>query len=236
VRNAVIAALAAFYNPAASQAEIKSLSSEKNPDIQAQAIRGLANYAKPEVRDLLLPLLQSHSYRNSLADAAIAAMRVQDDPSYLAPVRQTLEQRRDDFTSRGFANGLDTVAFLARDEEKKDEARQFLSTYVNDKNSVIRLGAIRALGTLQDPRALPVLQTFANASPETPEQPAAAAAMQAIRAARRPADNLRELRDTVLDLQKQNRQLRKDLDALQTKLQAKPAPRSTTKPQSTVKP
>jgi hypothetical protein len=60
--------------------------------------------------------------------------------------------------------------------------------------------------------------------------------MQAIRAARRPADNLRELRDTVLDLQKQNRQLRKDLDALQTKLQAKPAPRSTTKPQSTVKP
>jgi len=236
VRNAVIAALAAFYNPAACQAEMKSLATEKNPAIQAQDIKGLANYAKPEVRDLLLPLLQSHSYRNSLADAAIAAMRVQDDISYLVPVRQALEQRRGDFTSRGFASGLDTVAFLARNEEKKDDARQFLSGFVNDKNSVIRQGAIRALGTLEDPRAMPVLQTFADAGKETPERQAAAAAMQALRAARRPADNLKELRDTVLDLQKEIRQLRQDLDTLQNKLQAKPAPRSSAKPAPTARP
>jgi aminopeptidase N len=232
VRNAVSAALAGFYNPAACQAEIKSLSSEKNPGIKAQDIKGLANYAKPEVHALLLPLLNSHSYRNSLADAAIAAMRVQDDASYLAPIRQTLEQRRDDFTSRGFVNGLDTVAFLARDEEKKDDVRQFLASYVNDKNNVIRTGAIKSLGTLQDPRAMALLQTFANAVKETPEEQAAAAALVAIRAARHPADNLQELRDTVLDLQKENRQLRKDLDALQKKLEAKPAARSSSKPAS----
>ncbi len=236
VRNAVIAALAAFYNPAACQAEIKSLAAEKNPAIQAQDIRGLANYAQPEVRDRLLPLLQSHSYRNSLADAAIAAMRVQDDISYLAPIRQTLEQRRDDFTSLGFTSGLDTVAFLARDEEKKEPVRQFLSGYVNDKNSVIRLGAIWALGVLGDPRALPVLQTFAEAGKQTHEEQTAAAAMQAIRAARRPVDNLRELRDTVLDAQKEIRQLRKDLDTLKSKLEAKPAPRSTAKPAPTARP
>jgi aminopeptidase N len=224
-RNAVAAAIAGFYNHAAYQEEVKALAVEKNPEIEAQDIKGLANYDKPEVRKILLPLLQSHSYRNSLADAAIAAMRVQDDISYLAPIRQTLEERRDDFTSRGFANGLDAVAYLARDEEKKEAVRQFLSNYVNDKNSVIRLGAIKALGVLEDPRAVPVLETFANAGKNTPDQQAAAEALQAIRAARHPADNLKELRDTVLDLQKQNRQLRKDFDTLQKKLEAKPAAR-----------
>jgi aminopeptidase N len=229
VRNAVCAALADFYNPAACQAEIQSLANEKNPGIEAHDIKGLANYATPEVRALLLPLLNSHSYRNSLTDAAIAAMRVQDDISYLAPIRQRLEQHRDDFTTRGFVNGLDTVAFLARDEEKKDDVRQFLSGYVNDKNSLIQRGAIKALGTLQDPRAIPVLETFANAGKDTPEQQAAAAALQAIRAARHPADNLQELRQTVLDLQKESRQLRKELDTLQKKLDTKPATRSTSK-------
>jgi aminopeptidase N len=229
VRNAVISALAGFYNPAARDAEIKSLSTEKNPGIEAQAVKGLANYASPQVHALLLPLLDTHSYRNSLADAAIAAMRAQDDVAYVGPIRQTLEQRRGDFTSRGFVSGLDTVAFLDRDAEKKDDVRQFLSSYVNDKNSVIRRGAIKSLGTLQDPKSMPVLETFANAVKDTPEQQAASAALQAIRAARHPADNLQELRDAVLDLQKENRQLRKDFEALQKKIEAKPAGRSSSK-------
>jgi aminopeptidase N len=229
VRNAVTSAVSDFYKPAACQAEIKALSKEKNPSIKAQDIRALGKYPTPEVRALLLPLLNSHSYRNSLADAGIAAMRVQDDISFLAPIRQTLEQRREDFTSRGFANGLDTLAFLARDQEKKDEVRQFLSSYVNDKNNVIQTGAIRSLGTLKDPRAIPILETFANAGKETPGQEAASTALQAIRAERRGADNLKELRDTVQDLQKENRQLRKDFDALQKKLEAQPAARPKSK-------
>jgi len=237
VRNAESAALAAFYNATAFQAESKAIAIEKNPDIQAQHLKGLANYAKPEARDLLLPFLQSHSYRNSLADAAIAAMRVQDDTVFLAPIQQSLEQRRDDFTTRGFTSALDTVAFLDRHEEKKDQVLQFLSSFVNYKNPAIRAGAIKALGTLEDPRAIPLLQTFASASKTIPEQPAAETAIATIRAARRPADNLKELRDTVLDLQKENRQMRKDLDDLQKKLEAKPIPRSSnSKPAPSTRP
>jgi HEAT repeat protein len=187
----------------------------------------LANYDKPEVRALLLPLLNSHSYRNSLADSAIEAMRLQDDVSYLPAIRQALEQHRDDFTTRGVNSALDTIAFLARHEEKKDDLRQFLVNYVNSNNKQIRRGAIRALGELQDPRAIPLLETFANAGKKSPEQAAAATALQTIRAARQPADNLRELRDTVLDLQKENRQLRKDLEALQKKVEAKAGSRSS---------
>ncbi|MGO8698768.1 MAG: HEAT repeat domain-containing protein [Limisphaerales bacterium] len=226
-RRAVAGALAGFYNPAAYDAETKALAAEKNPDIEEEDIRGLANYDKPEVRALLLPLLNSHSYRNSRADSAIAAMRVQDDVSYLPAIRQALDQRRDDFTTGGINTALGAIGFLARHEDQKDDVRQFLVNYVNSNNRQIRRGAIRALGELQDPRAIPLLETFATAGKKNPEQAAAAAALQAIRAARQPADNLKELRDTVLDLQKENRQLRKDLDALQKKVDAKAGSRSS---------
>ena len=226
VRNAEAAGLAAFYSATAFAAEAKALVAEKNPDIQAQHIKGVANYANPEAHDLLLPLLQSHSYRNSLADSAIAGMRAQDDTVYLAPLQQILEQRRDDFMTRGFTTALDTLGYLARHEEKKDAVLQFLSGFVNDKNPMIRASAIKALGTLQDPRAVPLLQTFASAGKTTPEQPVAQAALDAIRAARPAGDNLIELRDTVLDLQKENRQMRQDLDDLRKKLDLRPAPPS----------
>jgi aminopeptidase N len=217
IRLAVISALAAFYNPTARQAEIASLASEKNPDIQAQDLKGLANYPVAEVRDLLLPFLNSQSYRNTLVDAAVSAVRVQDDKSYATPVRQTLERRRDDFTSRTITNCLDTLAFLSRHDTDKGDIRQFLSNYVNDRNIYVRMGALKALGTLGDVAATPILESFANASKETPEQPVATAALHAIYAATNPSDNLQELRATVLQLQKDNRQLRQDLDAIQKK-------------------
>jgi aminopeptidase N len=220
-RRAVAGAISGFYDPAAYEAETNALATEKNPDIEAEEIRGLANYAKPEVHALLLPLLNSHSYRNSLAEAAVEAMRAQEDVTYLPAIRQSLEQRHDDFTTAGVSSALRAIALLARHEEKKDAVREFLAGYVNSNNRQLRRGAIRALGELQDPRAIPLLETFANAGKKNPEQAAATAALQAIRAARQPADNLKELRDTVLDLQKENRQLRKDLETLQKKVEAK---------------
>jgi aminopeptidase N len=237
VRNAEAAALAAFYNDAAFVAETKAVAMEKNPDIQAQYIKGLANDPKSATRDLLLSFLQSSSYRHSVADAAIAAMQVQDDTAFLAPIQKSIQEQREDFTTRGLTAALDTVAFLARHEEKKDQVLQFLSGFVNDKNVLIRTGAIKALGTLQDPRALPLLQTFASAGKTNPEQPVAQAAMDGIRAARPSGDNLKELRETILNLQKENSQMRKDLDDLQKKLNARPIPRSSNlKPTSNAKP
>jgi aminopeptidase N len=222
-RNQVMTAIAGFYNQAAYEAERKGLSAEKNPDIQAQDIKGIGNYPNSAARDFLVPLLASHSYRNSLADAAISAIRAQDDPSYIQPLRQTLESRRSDFTSAGFAAGLDALAYLARDEKVKAGVREFLLAYVNDKKESVQLGAIKALGTLEDPAAMAVLQTFARSSEETPQQQAAERSLAAIVAARKPADNLKEIRDTILALQKENQKLRKDLDTLEKKLDAKPA-------------
>jgi aminopeptidase N len=227
VRNQVMAAIAGFYDTRALEAARQALAAERNPDIEAQSIRALAKYPKADARPLLLPLLQSQSYRNSLLDTSIAALSAQDDPSDIAPIRDTLKARKTEMTSRGFADGLGALASLASNCDKKDEARDFILAWVNDKNEAIQTSAIRALGTLEDAGAIPVLQSLAGASHENAAQRAAADALEAIRSGRQRGDNLRELRQTVLDLQTEVRKLRQDLESMQKKADAKKSVRGT---------
>ncbi|MGA2863926.1 MAG: M1 family aminopeptidase [Verrucomicrobiota bacterium] len=222
VRQQVIADLGGFYSETACAAARQVLDREKNPDILATAARNLACYARPETRELLLKLLNSKSYRNEVADAAIAAMRLQDDPVYVAPLLETLSQREADFTSHGFAQGLEALAYLARNEEKKDQVREFLLRRLNDQKRTVQLGGLNALGTLGDPKAIAALDTFATAGKGRPGQAAAERAVAALRAARKPVDDFKNLRQEVLDLQKANRDLRQELDDLKKKLDARP--------------
>jgi aminopeptidase N len=227
VRLEVLTCLGGFYNETACAAARRALDSEKNPAILAAAIRNLACYASPETRQLLLQFLESNSYRNEVADAAIAAMRSQDDPAFLPTLLEALSKREADFTSSGFGQGLETLAYLARSEEKKDPARQFLLRHLNDKKRTVQLAAINALGTLGDTKAVAALQTFATAAKGAPEQTAAERAVAQLRAGRKPVDDFKNLRQEVLDLQKANRDLRKDVDDIKKKLDAaasNPAP------------
>jgi aminopeptidase N len=229
VRREIIANIADFYDDAAYKSARDTLQNEKNPDITASAIRGLAGYAKPDVHETLIKFLNSESYRNELAVAAIGGIRSQDDPTYIQPLLDNLSGHRDAYTSRGFAQGLSTIAYLARNEEKKSEVRKFLVDHVNDKKKTVQRAAISALGTLGDPQAIAVLETFASASRETPERSAAERAITDLRAGRKPADDFKNLRQEVLDLQKANRELRKDFDTLKRTTEAKAGTTSTEK-------
>jgi HEAT repeat protein len=80
-----------------------------------------------------------------------------------------------------------------------------------------------ALGTLGDARAIPVLQRFANADKSTPQRAAAERAIADLRAGRKPVDDFKNLRQEVADLQKANRDLRREVDDLKKKIEAHPA-------------
>jgi aminopeptidase N len=230
VRRQVASDLGGFYRDSAYDFAAQNLEKEKNPDILSTLLRSLAGYGKPEVHDVLLKFLNSHSYRNELADAAINAARGQDDPVYIAPLLETLTKREPEFTSRGFAQGLGAVAYLARNEEKKDKVREFLIRYVNSPKKPVQLASLRALGILGDPKAISVVETFATASKEGRERSAAENALVELRADRKPVDDFKNLRQEVLDLQKANRDLRKEIEALKKKVEtrektpAKPEP------------
>ena len=200
------------------------MGAEKNPVIQAGAIRALGAYAKPEVRETLLKFLNSDSYRQRLAEAAIGAIRTQDDTSYLVPLRESLTRREAELPTSSFAAGLSTLAFLARNQEKKDDVREFLTGFVTHKKNQVKLAALAALGTLGDPKAIAVLEKLTTAAKESLERQTAEAALAALNAAKKPSDSLRELRNEVLELQKGNRDLRKELDELKKKLEAGSSP------------
>jgi aminopeptidase N len=225
VRHEVADAIGDFYADKAFAAEREILREEKNPDILSAVLRNLGGYAKPEVREELLKFLNSQSYLNELAGAAVSGLRLQDDPSCIAPLLETLGRTETNFTSHGFAQGLETLAYLARNEEKKDKVREFLVARVNDKRRSVQLASLNALGTLGDPTALGVLEKFATASKTSPERATAERAVASLRAARKPADDFKNLRQEVLDLQKENRELRKDMDDLKKNVEAgRPAP------------
>ncbi len=223
-----------FYRDSAYDSTRNTLKNEKNPMILRTSIAALGKYAQPDVRDVLIKFLNSESYRNQLAGAAVDAMRSQDDPAYIAPLMETLRKREADFRSGGFGSSLDTLAYLARNEEKKDAVREFLLGYVNHKKESIQVAAIQALGTLGDPRSIAVLKTFADSAKASPQQTAAEKAVADLRAGRKPVDDFKNLRQEVLDLEKANREQSKELADLKKQFESKDA--ASAKPKSKSKP
>jgi aminopeptidase N len=220
VRQAVVAAIAGFYNDKAYAAQRSVFAAEKNPDIIAADALGIGLFHKPETHKLLVQLLNRKSFRGVIADGAIKAMRSQDDPSYIAPISDYVTQHQPNLETRSFAAALEAVGYLGRNETNKDVPREFLLKFVVSKKKGVQLGAIRALGLLEDPKALGALETFANSSKETEEQPVAEKAIADIRAARRPTDNLKDLRTELLEMKKASQKMQKELDEMKKKSDA----------------
>jgi HEAT repeat protein len=125
------------------------------------------------------------------------------------------------------------VAYLARNEEKKEGVRDFLLGYVNHRKRSVQVASINALGTLGDPTAIPALETFSRADKDSPQREAADKAIAALRAARKPNDEWKDLRSEVLDLKKENREIRQQLDELKKKIdlpERKPEAKEESKP------
>jgi aminopeptidase N len=223
VRQAVVAHLGEFYRESIPSVLIQILANEKNPEVVASALRGLAPYPNAEVREILLKHLETDSFRDRLSGAAIHAMKAQDDPSYIGPLLHRLQGVGRGWTSHTLAQGIDAVAYLARNETQRDAVREFLVRHVNDKRERVKLAALTALGTLGDSKALAVLETFAKAAKESPERTRAEKAITALRSARKPVDDFKELREEVVTLQKESRDLRKELDDLKNQVRSREA-------------
>jgi aminopeptidase N len=220
VRRTVVADIGEFYNEKALASAQATANTERNPDIIAAALKGIGPYPNPEVEKTLLYFLNTNSFRNELSDSAIAAIRSADDPVFLRAVIQRVNSNGKNFTSRGLAQALETVAFLMQDRENKEGPRKFLLSYIYDPRERVRLGAIAALGILGDSGALPVLQRFAEATTESPERTAAEKAILALRENRKQSDDLKTLREEVLDLKKQSRETQTKLEQVSKKVEA----------------
>jgi HEAT repeat protein len=159
----------------------------------------------------------------------LSARRAQNDPFYIHPLRATLERRKTEVGSRTLASGLDTLASLSRDLENKDSAREFIASFANDTRQNVKVAALNALGTLRDEKALPILERFIVGQKNTPVRTAAERSIEMIRANRKGTLEAGDVRREVIELQRQNRELRRDLDALKKKVETGTTPPSAKK-------
>jgi aminopeptidase N len=223
-RNSVTIQLRSFFDEKAAAQARKILEEEKNPDIRHNAARALGAYPAEENRTALLSALKSDSFREIVAEGAIEALLVARDPASLEAIIAEVKNPGNDFTSRGLASALQTIGTLGSDLQEKNAAYQVLVEHISDLRNSVRLGAIRALGTLGDERAIAVLTNFAEASNDLPETAAARRALEQIRANRPNGSELQSLRTEVLDLKKQNTELKKSFEELKKQVQARDTP------------
>ena len=222
VRNAVVSAIGGFYDDTALAALQTTLGLEKNPAILATILRALGPYQTPEIREILVKFLDTPSHRERLCEAALNAMKTQDDPAFVATLTESLRNRAATLPASTIAAELDTLGTLQRNEPNKDAVRSLLLEYLKDPRERVRLAAITGLGNLEDTRAIAALEIFTKARADRPEKTTAEKALEKIRGARKPSEELKGLRTEISDLQKAGRDLKKDLEVLQKKLESKP--------------
>ncbi len=220
VRRQVMNQIAGFFREEACTNLLRVVRQEKNPDLKGAAVARLGAWTLPGVREEILSALRSDSFHNVVEEAGLSAARSQDDATYLEPILEMLGRREGVLTTQVFAHGLRVLGWLARDEVRKDGIREFLLGRVSSPRQRVRTAALGALGDLGDPKAVAVLEKFALGRESVPEKTAAERALAAIRDKRKPSAEIGGIRTELLNVQRENRALRKDLDELRKKLDA----------------
>jgi len=222
VRDRVVEDVSSFYRPEALAAVMEIVDSEKNPDIRSGAIRKLGLYNSRRTKKLLANLLEVESWHNTVAQAAVSAIRTMDDPYFVAALRKAISQRGEDFTTSGLSSALDALAHISRNKKNKTAIREFVTGYVNHENRRIRAGAIGALGTLGDPKAIPIVQAFDGDKSYDRVQRSAKSALRRLQERKQfvPREIV-ELRELVDELKKDNEKLRGQFEEMNERLDAR---------------
>ena len=225
VRQQVVRDVGRFYRSETLTLIKRTLRNEKNPAILEVAIRNLGLYHHKSTRRMVLKYLKSISFRNELASAAIEAIRMLDEPFFIVPLQKVLDEREMDFRSWSFTRGLSTLAHISRNEDDKTKVRKFLAGYVNHPKDRIQAGAIGALGTLGDPKAIPIIETFSNDEPDNYIERSAERALKQLRQQKQLVpDEIIRLRETVEKFRKETDKIKNDLDDIKKRLDAKEKP------------
>jgi len=224
VRLAVIEEIGKCYKETVQQKLIETLEAEKNPQIVAAAIAGLAKYADEKSVAAVKTGLAKKSCHDEATEAAFEAIIDLNATGLAETLMETLKTRSGELTPQVLASGLSTLAKISREGKHRDAAYAFLTGYLNHPRMGLRRGAILALGELRDPRAKAVLATMSDA-----EDPLAVAITRARESLERETPAAAE---EVVQLRKEIRELQKSLEAQQKaidELKAKGAVKSDAK-------
>lgn len=220
-RQYVVQDIGKFYHPDAEQVLERIATSEKNPLILRSALRSLAKYRSAAAKRAITTSLRSTTYRDYEAYYAQEAVPVLDDPSMTGELMKFLS-RKDRRVSQGwYGNTLVTLGRLNRNEENKDKVRDFIVSKTTHPNERVQRGAIRALGLLEDPKAIPIVSSFTGGGDDkTSVQKAADEALKKLRAVKKVSVELKDLTSEVMKLKEQNEKLEGQIEDLKKQFKA----------------
>lgn len=214
VREVVVRRMLSKFSPETLDLAVEVLDSEKNPAIQSIAISSLGRFHGETSKQRLVSFLQSESFRNELAVAAISAVGKLGEPELAAPLLETLKTREAEFSAGDFGRGLTTLAKTAKSLDEKAGVFEFLCSHVNHPKTTVRTAAMNALGQLGDQRAVSVLEAFVDSG----DQRVADAAKRAIDQVNssRPVvpSEIVELRKSMTELKRETEKLKAELKTL----------------------
>ncbi len=221
VRQQVVRDIGRFVRDETEEILKQVVRDEPNPAIKAAAITELGRFADADNRAQLVHLLNTDSFRNEIADAAIRAMRTQDDPWYADQIAKALAEREAAFSGSSLSTALDALAKLSRNKKKKAKTRRHLSGYLLHPKETVRIAAIRALGELGDMRAVPLLEPLADAELSERVQQTAESSLKKLRESA-PAipKEVADLRKRIDSLEDEYEKLKKKLDTVEKKNQS----------------
>ncbi len=222
VRQQVVRDIGKFYHPEAKRASQRIVAQEKNPMILRWGLRSLAKYHDEDAKRAITTALRSDSYRDYQAYYAQEAIPVIDDPSLSGELIKFLSRSDRKIPHVWFGNTLETLGRLNRNEDNKSKVRELLATYANSPSRRIQRGAIKALGLLEDPKAIPIVASFIGGGDDkTRVQKAAEEALKKLRGEKKISVELKDLTEEVMELKEKNEALESDLEDLKKQFKAK---------------
>ena len=215
VRSEVVSAMLAKFQPSTLENAMSVLEKESNPAIQSTAIAALAKFHGEPTQSKLIELLDSKSFHDELALAAVSAMSRQNDPVYAAPLMKMIRHREAELSSSGMARVIGTVAKLCKDTDIESECFDYITSQLDHPKTNVQAAMIAALGELGDRRGGAILESYADSSNERIKR-AAQRAIESLdeKTPAAPAEVI-ELRKSLGELRKETEKMKDEFKALQ---------------------
>jgi aminopeptidase N len=205
VRRRVVTALGGVRRPEVGEA-LAARTGDASVQVEAEVVKSLGRLRHPTARARAEAVLQRDAWADVYRSRAAEALGALRDPAVLDTlVAATGEDR----PARARAAACAALAKLGDEvESTRTAVVERLLPLAEDPNFRVQVAAINGLGTLRDPRALPVLERVHGAAGDGRCRRLAWEAMQNVHDGRTGADGLTALRSQVEELAGENRKLR----------------------------
>lgn len=220
VEHQVNSDIGTFFSPDALSQALKIIETETNPIIRSSAITSLSAYDSVQLKAIIVESLKSSSPQERIASAAVRVINDLADPTYVTPLLEFLMSRQTRIPTRVFSSGLTALARAGHDLTDRTLIREFLIGKTSHPKNRIRSTAIRALGTLGDKKAIPVLNRLAAGHDNHPDRNAAQSALSTLRKEEAPEKQLKHFHESIDALKKSESELKSKLETLQKQFEA----------------